>query len=331
MIRISKTPLRCSFFGGGTDYPDYFNHHEGVVVGTTINLYIYITMLPMASFAETKYRVLYRKNEHVNHIRDIKHPVVRAVLTLEEYETPLNITISSDVPRGTGLGSSSAFTVGFINLISHCKRNVLSRYDLAQKAIYVEQNLLKENVGVQDQVHAAYGGLTKYTFTKNGFTINPIRIKSDCKEILDENLVLLFTGIQRHASKELEEQIEHTKKRQLDNKLERLANCAKHSVNILEQESPSHFIKDLSEMLEEAWYIKKSLSSSVSNEHLNKIHTKAKSLGALGGKLCGAGGGGFFLFLADPKVQLKLKEHFGEENIFSIKTENLGSQVITVE
>ena len=330
MIRISKTPLRVSFFGGGTDYPDYFERAPGIVVGTSINLYIYVNALPMPEFCEQRYRILYSNSESVNDINDIQHPVVKAVLNEFGYEDPLNLSIMSDVPGGTGLGSSSTFTVGFVNLVCHLSNRRINKFALAQKAIHIEHEVLKENVGIQDQIHAAYGGLSCYRFGKEDFQINPIRINADCQRALDSSMFLIYTRISRRATKTLDEQIERTKSRKIDDELSNLISLAEQSITVLEQGSPEQMLRDLGAMLDEGWQTKRSLSSNVSNSDIDAIYEKAKSLGAFGGKLCGAGAGGFFFVLAPSYKYASFASAFGEGNVMRVSTENSGSRVVTL-
>lgn len=327
MIRISKTPLRISFFGGGTDYPAYFERYPGMVVGTTINLYIYIIALPIPDFCEQRFRFLYSRNESIDRIDEIQHPVIQAVLKEEGYDEPLNVSIMSDVPGGTGLGSSSSFTVGFVNLINALKGSRLSRYALARKAIYIEHDILGENVGIQDQIHAAHGGLSKYCFSEDAFSIHPIRINADCQNALDRSMFLVFTEISRRATACLDEQIKNTKAKNLDGELSHLIALAEQSVAVLEQDCPDRMLTDLGHMLNEAWKTKRKLSSRITNPKIDELHDEAMRLGAYGGKLCGAGAGGFFFLLAPSEKYVDLGQAFGQANVMRISTEMGGSRL----
>ncbi len=327
MITVSKTPVRISFFGGGTDYPAYLESNKGAVLGCTINKYIYTVALPMAGFAENRFRVTYRNVEHVDTIDEISHPVVRAGLKEMGYDHPLNVAIISDMPGGTGLGSSSAFTVGFVNLIQHLKGSPLSRYDLAQRAIHIEHDILHENVGVQDQVHAAFGGLSHYIFHKREILIRPINIKTDCRRYLNDSLMLVHTGTERHASEAVSEQIENTKAKKITTELSHLVKLAEQGVAVFEQESPDAMLADLGQMLNEAWLTKRKLSSSISNNRIDEIYQRGMEIGAVGGKLCGAGQGGFFLFLVPPEKQKQMAEVFGSKRIVKVEIEDCGSVV----
>lgn len=329
MLTISKTPVRISFFGGGTDYPAYLEENQGAVLGATIDKYIYTVALPMAGFAEKRFRITYRNVDFVDTVEEIAHPVVRVGLKALGYEQSLNLAIISDMPGGTGLGSSSAFTVGFVNLITHLQGCPLSRYDLAQYAIHIEHSLLKENVGVQDQVHAAFGGLSHYAFHKREVMIRPININTACRTALNESLLLVFTDVQRHASTVLTEQIAKTKSKEINTSLSHLVALAKQGINVLEQESPTQMLNDLGAMLNDSWLTKRGLSSSISNNHIDEIYQTGIKLGAYGGKLCGAGQGGFFLFLVPDEKQAAFTEAFGAQRIVKIQIEEQGSKIIS--
>ena len=211
MINISRSPLRISFFGGGSDYPTYFNHHPGAVLGASIDKYIYTIALPMADFAENRYRITYRIVEVADRVEDIKHNVIRATLLDMGYDKPLNVAIISDLPGNSGLGSSSSFTVGFVALMEYLSGRSITKFDLFKRAVRTERDLLKENVGIQDQIHAAFGGLNLYQFHKDDLTIRPAQMATECRNALDRSLCLIYTGIQRHASTAVQEQLRNTK------------------------------------------------------------------------------------------------------------------------
>lgn len=325
---ISKTPLRISFFGGGTDYPDHYNRRPGAVLGSSINMYIHIVSLPMASFTVSRYHITYRIVEDVNEVEEIQHPVIRAVLSELAYPTPLNLAVLSDVPGGTGLGSSSAFTVGFLNLIYRLQGIQPTRYDLAKEAIRIEHSVLRETVGVQDQLHAAFGGLSRYSFYKNDFSITPIRITTECRDALNASMILVFTGFARHASRVAAEQLGNTRADKNEKDLSHLHSLTKHGITALEQRDPEAMLRELGEMLNDLWMTKRALSRSVSSRLTDSVYEAGMTAGALGGKLCGAGGGGFFLFIVPPAQQEKFIEVFGEDKIVKIALEDGGSTIL---
>jgi D-glycero-alpha-D-manno-heptose-7-phosphate kinase len=325
---ISRTPLRVSFLGGGTDYPSYFREHSGAVLGGTIDKYVYIQALPLAPIAEQKYRVTYRTTESVDSVDQIRHPVIRATLTQYGWTDPINIATMSDLPGGTGLGSSSAFTVGFINLIHRMKGTELTRYELARQAIRMEQEILKENVGVQDQVHAAFGGLARYEFVGDSISIQPLRLSTSRLERLNASLILLYTGSQRSASLAVSSQESRTKSGANNEYLAEMYNMTKIGARILEEEGDDTLaIQRFAELLDRAWKLKRVLGS-VSNSEIDDLYIAGKSLGAWGGKLLGAGGGGFVLFMIDTDLLPRFISRFGRSAVLPVSLINAGSSVI---
>lgn len=328
MLTIAKSPLRVSFFGGGTDYPDYFQEFPGAVLGTAIDKFIYTVTLPMAGVAETKYRITYRNVEAVDNVCDIKHNVIRAVLQDKQYDAPINIAIISDLPGGSGLGSSSSFTVGFVKLISHLQGRSVTKLDLMREAVRVETELLHENCGIQDQSHASFGGLNHYRFHGNDFSLQPVRMTTDCRDAVNASMCLIYTGVQRSASETLETQISNTRERKIVKELRHLYELCEEGVRILEGNDSQRALMDLGKLISEGWMTKRSLSPAVSSARIDDIYETAMSLGGYGGKLCGAGGGGFMLFLASEHVQAKLRERFGEKNFVKISTEDNGASIV---
>ena len=324
----SRTPLRISFFGGGTDYPEYFERHRGAVVGMAINKYIYISLLRSESFLDYKFRVSYSKLEKVHAVDEIEHPVVRNVLQMFSVDRPLDIGVQSDLPANSGLGSSSAFTVGFLNLINAILSIRQTKLDLARKAIHVEREVLKERVGVQDQLHAAFGGINRFDFEKNRIRVTPLFMTADCQELLSDSLVLVYTGLTRHASATVKEQLDATVERKLDRGLEHLLTLTDQAVSVLEGSEPESMIKELGAMLHEGWMVKKSFSSGVSNEYIDDLYETARANGAIGGKLSGAGGGGFLLMVVPPDAQTRLIEAVHPAKVVKIGLDVQGSTVI---
>lgn len=324
---IVKTPLRISLFGGGTDYREYFERNDGAVLGGTIDKFIYTVCLPMSPVAETRYRLTYSKVETINVPSEIQHPVIREVLLDEAYDIPFNLAVISDIPGGSGLGSSSSFTVGFLNLVWHLKGIVPTKYDLAQAAIRVESELLKERVGVQDQFHAAFGGFSLYEFRKGQTSILPVQMSTKFRNLLNASLVMVHTKRHRSASAIVEEQVKITRQGRLDNDLEAIKGLAYSARDLFLADNEEEALKELGRMLNATWEIKRSLSSSISNTDLDDMYQKATSLGVLGGKLAGAGGGGFFVFLAPQHVIPKLRDTFGDEAVVKVAFQEEGSRV----
>lgn len=328
MITMVRSPLRVSFFGGGSDYPEYFSHFPGAVLGAAINKYIYTIILPMVGFAETRYRITYRTVEAIDRIEDIQHNVIRVVLQELHYDRPLNIAILSDIPGNSGLGSSSSFTVGFTKLIEHLRGKKITKLDLVKQAFRFERDLLRENVGVQDQTHAAFGGLNFYTFHRDSFTIKPVQMTSENRQILDQSLVLVYSGTRRQASRIVEEQLQNTRERKNHKELEHLVALSRQGLDILETKAGEDMLRQFGELLSEGWQAKRALSSTVSTPKIDEIYQAGMQAGAYGGKLCGAGGGGFFLFLAPPQTAAKFQDIFGADNVVKIEIEDDGASII---
>ena len=325
---ISRTPLRASFFGGGTDYPSYFHSNPGAVLGGTIDKYIFIQALPLAGFSEQKFRVTYRTTESVNTIGEIRHPVIRETLKHFGWDNPLNIATMSDLPGGTGLGSSSAFTVGFLNLMHRMHGIELTRYELARQAIYMEQEILHENVGVQDQIHAAFGGLARYEFCGDNISIEPLRLTTSRLHLLNESMLLVYTGAQRSASIVLESQEQRTKAGANEDYLKEMYQMTRTGASILEAAGDdAAAIVRFAELLDHGWRLKQQLGSGVSNSSIDELYLAGKELGASGGKLLGAGGGGFVLFIAPKLLHPLFADRFGAHNVVAISMTASGSSV----
>ena len=294
---ISKTPVRISFFGGGTDYPEYFNEYGGSVLSTTIDKYVYITINKIGGLLDEKYRIAYKKVELCNTIEDIEHPSVRETLRNMNIEDGLDINIFSDLPARTGLGSSSSFTVGLLNALYAYEGKVKSKLDYAKEAIYIEKDILQENVGVQDQLAAAVGGLNYMKLSSSGYEVNPIILSKERKRQLDSNLLLYYTGISRFATEVLKEQVENTKKKTVMIELKDIYDMVQDGMKILSDSAIP--LSDFGYLLDKTWQAKKKLSSAISSGSIDEMYEIAMRSGAFGGKLLGAGGGGFFLFYVD--------------------------------
>jgi D-glycero-alpha-D-manno-heptose-7-phosphate kinase len=323
---ISKTPFRVSFFGGGTDYPDYFHEFGGSVISTSINHYMYITVKAILGVSDYKYRLAYSKLEICDDVNDIQHPVVREVIKMLNIPYGLEINIISDLPAKTGIGSSSSFTVGLLNALHTMQGNTLSQHELALQAIHVEQVLLQERVGVQDQLAAAHGGLNHMVFTKEDLKVIPMNFNPKRMLALQSNLVMFYTGISRFASEILTEQIKNTQEQKVNVELGHIHDMVQRGIEVLNNESQD--LDDFGRMLHEAWETKKKLSSSISNAHLDNIYDLAINAGALGGKLLGAGGGGFFVFYVPLEKQQAVQKALQELKEVVFEFENEGASII---
>jgi D-glycero-alpha-D-manno-heptose-7-phosphate kinase len=322
---ISKTPVRISFFGGGTDYPEYFDEYGGCILSTTIDKYVYITINKIGGLLDEKYRIAYKKVELCNSIDEIEHPSVRETLRHLNINEGLDINIFSDLPARTGLGSSSSFTVGLLNGLYAYQGKVKAQIEYAKEAIYIEKEILKENVGVQDQLAAACGGLNYMKLSSSGYEVNPIILSKERKLALDSNLLLYYTGISRFATEVLKEQIEKTKEKKVMVELKDIYNMVQDGINILSDDSVS--LGEFGKLLNSTWLAKKKLSSAISNNHLDEMYDLAIKNGASGGKLLGAGGGGFFLFYVDGEKQ-DFRKKMSKFVEIPFHFENEGSRVI---
>lgn len=328
MLITSRTPLRVSFFGGGTDYPEYFSRFPGAVVGMAINKYIYISALRLATFIDYKYRLSYSRLENTTRIDDIQHPVIREVLKYYKVDEALDMSVIADLPASSGLGSSSAFTVGLINLVKALKAEQMTRLDLGLAAIHAERELLNDSVGVQDQLHAAFGGLNRFDFVDGRIRISPVQMHSDSQNMLLSSLVLIYTGIQRSASATVKEQIEATRERKVDRELGELLALTTQAVEVLEGSDPERMLATFGAMMHEGWMIKRSLSTKVSTPEINELYDAAIEAGAYGGKLCGAGGGGFLLMVIPPERRAAFNERMQKAFLIPIDMDRQGSAIL---
>lgn len=324
---ISRTPYRVSFFGGGTDYPVWFNEHGGAVLGTTINKYCYITCRCLPPFFEHKHRIVYSYMENVRDIDEIRHPSARETLRFMDITKGVEIHHDGDLPARTGLGSSSSYTVGLLHALYALKGIMPSKMRLAEEAIHIEQDMIKENVGSQDQVLVAFGGLSRVSFSRDRhIEVQPITIKPDRLELLQNHLMLFFTGFSRTASEIAGEQIKETpnKKRELAE----MCQMVDTAINILNGDSD---LSEFGKLLHESWQLKCSLSNKISTPNIDSIYERATRAGAAGGKLLGAGGGGFMLFFASPELQPGIRESLHDLLHVPFQFENSGSRVIFYE
>lgn len=320
---ISKTPFRVSFFGGGTDYPDYYKKYGGKVLGTAIDKYAYLIIRKLPPFFDYNYRVTYSKIESVKDIKEIVHPAVRETLKYLDMKCNISITYDADLPARSGIGSSSTFTVGLVKGLYALNGKMITKKELAEKAIHIEQNVLKENVGSQDQTFAAYGGFNIIEFMQNGeIVVSPVIISYEKVKKLEKNLMLFFTGISRFASDIAKKQIESIENNK--SKLDKMKLLVDEALHILNNKDVDEFGK----LLDYTWNLKRKLSSNISNEVIDTMYEKALKAGALGGKLLGAGGGGFMLFYVPEKYHLKVREALKDYIYVPFNFDYDGSQII---
>lgn len=300
---ISRTPVRVSLFGGGTDYREYYERSGGAVLGTTIDKYVYVSLNRLSRFFEYRIRVGYSRSELTNAVEEIVHPSVRECLRFKNVDGYLDIHIFSDLPARTGLGSSSAFTVGFLNALYALEGKLVSKEQLAKDCLTIEQDVLKENVGSQDQVHAAYGGLNVVEFSGRGFKVQPLIISESKRAALESSMMIFFTGLTRFANEIAKEQVERTKSKVNDVYLREMHGMVGAAVQAISTEPEQTMVKSLGRLLHESWRLKKSLSPSVTNIVIDEAYERALAGGAYGGKISGAGGGGFLTLLVPPERQ----------------------------
>jgi D-glycero-alpha-D-manno-heptose-7-phosphate kinase len=321
---ITRTPFRISFFGGGTDYKPWYLEHGGSVIATTIDKYCYISCRRLPPFFEHKHRIVYSKIENVRKIDEIVHPAVRNILDWMEVDEGLEIHHDGDLPARSGLGSSSSFSVGLIHAIRVLRGQYSSKRELAADAIHVEQDIIKENVGSQDQISAAYGGFNRIDFLPSGdFAVSPVVMNPDRLEVLEDHLMMFFTGITRFATQVAKSQIDNIKNRYAE--LKTMHGMVDQGIDILR--APGTDLSDFGMLLDETWRHKRSLSENISNSEIDEIYAAARSAGALGGKLLGAGGGGFLLIFAKPEDQPKVRQALHRLVHVPFKFEHSGSTV----
>lgn len=321
---ISRTPYRISFLGGGTDYHTWYQEHGAAVLATTINHYCYLTCRNLPPFFDHKTSVVWSRVERVKENNEIEHPSVRAILDYLDINHGVEIHHQGDLPARSGLGSSSAFTVGLLHALYALRGMMSSKRELACEAVYIEREALKENVGVQDQIETAYGGLNKITVQPNGnFSVQPIILPITRLQEFHQHLLLFFTGVSRTASNIAGEKMQAIPQKK--NQLHRMHAMVDEAIAILRDD---HDINEFGLLLDEAWQLKRQLAASIAPPFIDEIYARAKDAGAIGGKLLGAGGGGFMLFFAKPEDHSRLKAALSDLLLVPFEFESNGSQII---
>lgn len=320
---ITKTPFRMSFFGGGTDIPSFFNEHEGAVISTTFDKFCYVNVRHMPPFHPYISELVHNKFERVNDIEDIEHPLIRECMRLHDIHE-IRLTYEGDLPARTGLGTSSTFAVGMLNAFCALKGKMMSKSQLAHEAIHVERDILQEHGGWQDQVAAAFGGLNRIDFKDGDFSVHPIIISPERKKELDENLMLFYTGVQRFSSEiqadTFAKPIDKTK--QL---LDMLTLVDEAEKILCDKNTP---LAEFGKLLDATWKLKRGTGTKVSNSSIDELYIRAINEGAIGGKLLGAGGGGFLLFYCEKDQQANLKKALGKLMLVPFNFENEGTQIL---
>lgn len=325
---ISRTPYRLSFFGGGTDYPKWYLKHGGAVIGTAIDKYCNISLRRLPPFFEHRYRVVWSRIELVNDLLEIEHPAVRAVLLDQKEKRGLEIHHDGDLPARSGLGSSSAFTVGLLNALYALRGEMVSKQKLAEEAIRIEQNVIREAVGSQDQIWAAFGGLNRIDFKSDGtFAVKPLILTPSRRQELESSLMLFFTGLSRYAMTMASKQIANMDAKERN--LLRMREMVDEAEAIIGD--PLRPALDLGALMHDGWRLKKELADGVSTPEIDAIYEAGIAAGAVGGKLLGAGGGGFVAFVVPPEKRQAIREKLKDLIEVDVKIGAEGSRIVVYE
>ena len=323
---ITKTPYRLSLFGGGTDYPAWYNNHPSKCISAAMNHHCYVHVKPLPPFFDHNIHITYSKIENVNSVDDIDHPAIRACLKFRNITSNITIGHDGDLPARSGIGSSSSFTVGLLNALYHLQKESLTKEQLAQKAITVEQDLIGENVGIQDQIMAAHGGIQLISMSSDGWKTEDFSMSNEYKKYLESHIMLGFSGVSRLAEVHAKKNVDNIKEGKIDNLLLEMANSTNEAIIMLAKEKEMSII---GELLDTAWSIKRNLADGVTQKWIDNIYFSAIENGAYGGKLRGAGGCGFFMFLVPPSLQEHFKKTMKEIKVWvPFQFDNNGSQVI---
>lgn len=321
---IARTPFRVSFLGGGTDYPAWYKEHGGAVLASTIDKYCYLACRHLPPFFDHRFRIVYSKIENVTTLDEIAHAAAREILKFLGVQRGTEIHYLADLPARSGIGSSSAFTVGLLHAIHALHGQPVSEHQLAMEAIHVEQDILRETVGSQDQVMAAYGGFNHVQFSADGrISVRPVLIPPQRTAHFSAHLMLFFTGIQRTASEIAGTYVPDIRHR--DAQLLVINDLLREGLSLLSGEGD---IARFGELLHQSWRVKRELSTAVSSARVDAIYHDARSAGALGGKLLGAGGGGFILLFVPPERQADVSEKLRGLLHVPCKIESAGSRII---
>jgi len=304
---ITKTPFRMSFFGGGTDFAPFYKEHGGSVISSTFDKYCYVSVRHLPPYFDYTNEIVYSKTERVNDVSQIEHPAVRNAMQFLDMHN-LHLSYDADLPARTGLGTSSSFAVGMMSAFYALKGKYRSKKQLAQDAIYLERVLCKEEGGEQDQIAASYGGLNRIDFSSDGFTVRPVVISPERKKALDSNLLLFFTGFSRFSFEVQKEQIIALKSK--EKQLEELLSLVDDAEEILVDRTKDLY--DFGRLLDHTWKLKRGINQSVSNDSIDALYSRAMKAGSLGGKLLGAGGGGFLLMYVDDNHKESVRKELSD-------------------
>ena len=320
---ITRTPFRMSFFGGGTDFESYFKEHGGAVLSTTFDKYCYVSVRHLPRFFDYWNEIIYSKIERVQHTDEIMHPAVRNAMKMKDMHE-LRLSYDADLPARSGLGTSSSFAVGMLNAFSALKGKKLSKRQLADEAIYLERVLCNESGGIQDQIAAAFGGLNLISFGADGYEVRPVDISKERKDELNDRLMLFFTGFSRFSSDIQQGTVKALKDKYAE--LKEMTELTFEAERLLRDEDAK--LNEFGRMLDHTWKLKRGISNGISTGSIDDMYAAGIKAGALGGKLLGAGGGGFLLFYAEPDRQEAVREAMKELLYIPFRFEQEGTAIV---
>ena len=320
---ITQTPFRMSFFGGGTDFSGFYNEHGGAVISTTFDKYCYVTVRHLPPFFDYNTHLTYSKEEKINNISEIQHPAIRNAMEYLDMHD-IRLTYESDLPARSGLGTSSSFAVGMLSAFYALKGQYADKRKLADDAIHLERVLCQEAGGIQDQIAASFGGLNRINFSADGYTVHPVIISPERKKLLNSRLMLFFTGFSRFSS-DIQKGTEKSMKDKTQQLLE-MYHLVDDAEKILTDKNTT--LDEFGKLLDYTWQLKRGISSGISTSSIDEQYDRAKKAGALGGKLLGAGGGGFLLFYVPEEKQNDVKKALAGQMYVPFNFENDGTKVI---
>lgn len=321
---ITKTPFRMSFFGGGTDMEEYFRENEGAVLSTTFDKYCYVNVRHLPRFFDYSTELSYSKTERVTDINDIQHPAIREAMKMLDMRE-IRLTYEADLPARSGLGTSSSFAVGMLNAFYALKGKYADKKKLADEAIYLERVLCNESGGWQDQIAASFGGFNRINFNSDGYEVLPVIISPERKRMLNDNLLMFFTGFTRFSS-DVQKANKTSSSEDKREKLKKMYSLVDEAEAVLTDKNRN--LDEFGHLLDTTWKLKKGTGGAVSTGSIDELYERGMKAGALGGKLLGAGGGGFLVFYVQPEKHEAVKEAMKDLMYIPFKFEDGGTRVI---
>lgn len=333
-IIITQTPFRISFLGGGTDFPEYFNQYGGAVLGTAINQHLYVSLNSLEQLLNKRIRLTYAQLEQVEQPHDLKHPIAKQILKNNNHITNngfIDIHTYADLPAASGVGSSSSFTVGLLNALHSLEAKPVCPEKLAKQAITIEREELQAAGGWQDQIFAAYGGLNLIKFSDRNFSLTPIELSTERIKALETSMLIFFTGLTRNSA-EIQKTAMNFKQKQKCETLHKMRELANEAYKLLLANKPTdEMVAEFGRLIHESWLLKYSLAKNISDEKINLMYKTAREAGAFGGKICGAGGGGFLLLIVPHDKKANVIKKLSNYKKLEIKIQHHGSKVIFSE